>query len=105
VTEETLPASRRTAVSVLRLPIRPHLTPLARREALQGLLYISPWLIGFFVFTLLPTIATIGFSFTDIELAGQDAVNFVGLANYQKLLADPDVWADLSKMGFRPVGS
>jgi multiple sugar transport system permease protein len=59
------------------------------------LLYISPWLIGFFVFTLLPTIATIAFSFTDIELAGQDAVNFIGLENYQKLLTDPDVWQSL----------
>ena len=95
MTEEALPARRRTAVSVLRLPRRPHLTPLARREALQGLLFISPWLIGFLVFTLLPTIATLGFSFTDIELVGQDTVNFIGLANYQKLLADPDVWQSL----------
>ena len=39
---------------------------IARREALTGYLFISPWLIGFLVFTLLPTVATV-FSFTNID--------------------------------------
>ena len=95
MTEETLPASRRTAVAIPRLLHRPNLTPLGRREALQGLLFISPWLIGFLLFTLLPTVAALTMSFTNVELTGSEPLQFVGLANYQKLLADPDVWRSL----------
>jgi len=95
VTEETLPAQRRTAVSLPRLLRRPHLSPLERREALQGYLFISPWLIGFVVFTLLPMVAALIFSFTNIEITGGDALRFVGLENYQKLLTDPDVFNSL----------
>ena len=82
-------------MTVLRLPRRPHLTPLGRREALQGLAFLSPWLIGFLLFTLLPTLATLVFSFTDIDLGRQTPLEFVGLANYQKLLNDPDVYNSL----------
>ena len=35
---------------------RSRLSPLARREARQGLLYISPWLLGFIFLTLFPNV-------------------------------------------------
>ena len=35
------------------------LTPLARREARWGYLFISPWIIGFLLFTLVPMVATL----------------------------------------------
>jgi multiple sugar transport system permease protein len=95
VTEETLPVERRTAVALPRLLRRPHLSPLERREAFQGLLFISPWIIGFIVFTFLPMVAAFAFSFTNIEITGGDALRFVGLDNYQKLLVDPDVFNSL----------
>jgi multiple sugar transport system permease protein len=60
------------------------------------LLFISPWLIGFFIFTLLPTVATLIFSFTNVDLSSGEPFQFVGLANYQKLLADQDVFRSLT---------
>ena len=82
-------------MSLPRLLHRPHLTPLERREAFQGLLFISPWLIGFLVFTLVPTIATLIFSFSNVELTSGEPFRFVGLENYQKLLVDQDVFNSL----------
>jgi ABC-type sugar transport system permease subunit len=71
------------------------MSPLERREALWGLLFLSPWIIGFFLFTLLPTLATVVFSFTNLNLASSAPFAFVGLKNYQDLIADPQVWASL----------
>ncbi len=39
------------------------MTPLARREARWGLLFISPWIIGFVLLTLGPMIATLVLTF------------------------------------------
>ena len=59
------------------------MSPLKRREMRDGLLYISPWLLGFVLFTLLPIIASLIFSFTSISIT--DGIlskpNFVGFAN------------------------
>ena len=81
-----------------RLAHRPRLRklkPLERREALWGLLFITPWLVGFVLFTFLPTVATLIFSFTNLNLSSSAPFAFVGLKNYQDLLADPQVWASL----------
>jgi raffinose/stachyose/melibiose transport system permease protein len=45
-------------------------------------LALAPALIIFVVFQLLPSFATIGFSFTDITRTGYKEVSFVGLGNY-----------------------
>ena len=79
----------------LSLPRRRKLSPLERREALWGLLFISPWIVGFLLFTLLPTLATVIFSFTNLNLASSAPFGFVGLKNYQDLTTDPQVWASL----------
>ena len=44
----------RTRGRLRAAPRRRTATPLARREARQGLLFISPWIIGFLAFTLAP---------------------------------------------------
>ena len=62
---------------------------LAWRRALWGYVFISPWIIGFLIFTLGPMIATLGFTFTNINLEQAEPLQFVGLRNYQKLLSDP----------------
>lgn len=54
-----------------------------------GWLFLSPWLIGFFVFTFMPIVASLIFSFTDFTLTRPDQIKFVGLSNWVKLLADP----------------
>lgn len=66
----------------------------AKREALYGLLFISPWLIGFTIFTFLPMIASLVFSVTDLRL-DSDVVNFVGLQNYALLFRDRQIWHSL----------
>lgn len=71
------------------------LRPLARREALWGLLFLLPWIIGFLAFTFIPMIATLGFTFSNITLAQEEALRFVGLRNYENLFRDSKVWAAL----------
>jgi multiple sugar transport system permease protein len=51
-----------------------------------GLLFISPWIIGFFVFYLYPFLATLYYSFTRFTGFGNPV--FIGLANYDGLLHD-----------------
>jgi ABC-type sugar transport system permease subunit len=71
------------------------MTPLARREARQGYLLISPWILGFLAFTALPMLATLVFSFLNLTLTQEDPVRFVGLDNYARLASDSRVWASL----------
>lgn len=71
---------------------RLRLSPLARREAAWGLLFLSPWLFGFAAFTVIPMVATLGFTFTNINLAQEEPLQFVGLKNYADLLSDGQVW-------------
>lgn len=61
---------------------------IARREQMWGYIFISPWIIGFILFTFLPMAAALVFSFTDFDLRRPDEINFVGLENYQRLLSD-----------------
>ena len=72
-----------------------HMSPLARREARWGLLFIAPWIVGFLLFTLFPMIATLIFSLTNITLSQDQPLQFVGLSNYQALLNDQQAWAAL----------
>jgi multiple sugar transport system permease protein len=67
---------------------------LATREAIEGYLYIAPWLIGFVLFILGPTIASLGLSFTRFEIVNAPVWN--GLANYREaLFEDPIFWQSL----------
>jgi multiple sugar transport system permease protein len=74
-------------------PTRPRrgrmaMTP-GRREALWGLVFVGPWVVGFLLFTLGPLIASLVLSFTNFNLVRPEAVEFVGLANYAQLTTDP----------------
>jgi ABC-type sugar transport system permease subunit len=69
--------------------------PLARREMLLGLAFLSPWIIGFLAFTFLPMIATFIFSFLDLEITDGilSAPKFIGVDNYAQYFKDGQVWA------------
>jgi len=67
---------------------------MARREALLFYLCISPWLLGFFLFTLGPVIASLFFSFTRWDLLTPPVPT--GLRNYARMLDDPLFWQSLS---------
>jgi multiple sugar transport system permease protein len=71
------------------------MSPLARREARQGLLFISPWIIGFLAFTLFPMVATFAFTFLNVTLRQEEPLQFVGLDNYVTLARDQQVWSSL----------
>lgn len=62
----------------------------ARREARAFYLFISPWIIGFLVFSLGPIIAAFYFSLTNLHALNiHDGLpQFIGLKNYTNMLAD-----------------
>jgi multiple sugar transport system permease protein len=70
------------------------MTP-SRREALWGLVFVGPWIIGFALFTIGPLIASLVLSFTDFNLVRPEAMQFIGFANYAELASDPLVWQGL----------
>ena len=55
-------------------------------EARAGWLAISPWIIGFVVFTAFPFVSSLYFSFTQYDVISSP--EWVGLENYQRLLTD-----------------
>jgi len=58
----------------------------AKREALYGYLTISPWIVGFVVFTSGPIIASFVISLFDTDFLTH--WNFVGWNNYAEMVAD-----------------
>jgi len=78
-----------------------NMSTLARRESSWGLLFLSPWIIGFLAFTLLPMIATLFFSFLNLRIT--DGIlsppHFAGLENYRQLFKDPQVWSTSTTPG------
>jgi multiple sugar transport system permease protein len=74
---------------------RPHRRlSLAQREALWAYTFISPWLIGFLVFTVGPMLASLYFSFTDYDIVSSP--KWIGLTNYFNLMHDELFWHSLS---------
>ena len=63
------------------------------RSVLRGLLFASPWIVGFVIFQLIPIVASAYFSLTNFNLF-QDP-QFVGLRNYQRLASDALFWKSL----------
>src|ERR1044072_7437428 len=73
--------------SSLRTKARP------RRQAFGewrhwGLVLISPWLIGFVLFKLIPILSSLVLSLTDFYLLEPGKTQFVGLHNYIVALKD-----------------
>src|ERR1700737_1570996 len=66
---------------------------MAHRSLVRGLLFASPWIVGFLIFQLIPIVASAYYSFTNFNLF-QDP-QFVGLRNYQHLLSDELFWKSL----------
>lgn len=62
---------------------------MRRGETRAAWLFISPWVIGFVVFTAYPVLYTAYLSLTDYDVINDP--NFVGLENFRTLLEDPKV--------------
>ena len=66
-------------------------TPLARQDAFYGYLFILPQMLGYFLFVLGPLVAVFIFSTQNRGLL-TPTVDFVGLANYERLLTGDDLF-------------
>lgn len=70
-------------VSLPRRPVAPKRSGAAfREEAISGIVAISPWVIGFLIFTAGPLIASAYLSFTRYDVLRPP--KFIGLDNYQR---------------------
>lgn len=68
-------------------------SPLERRKLALGLLFISPWIVGFLAFTVYPIFYTLRISFTRYSGFGEPM--WIGLANYKALWTDTVFWDSL----------
>ncbi len=59
------------------------------RETRPALLFLSPWIFGFLLFTLYPVVYTGYLSFTDYDVINDPS--FVGFDNFRELIHDPKV--------------
>lgn len=67
------------------------MTKTEKRNQVMGLLFISPWLLGFLLFALFPLLASLYYSMTNYDFIRDP--QFIGLTNYVRLFtSDPDFW-------------
>lgn len=55
-----------------------------RRNAV-AYVFLTPWLLGFFVLTLYPMLYSLWLSFTDYDFTKPDSTQWIGLGNYLKM--------------------
>lgn len=70
-------------------------SPARRREALEGILYLSPWIIGFVLFVAGPLFASLYLSFTKYNVLRPP--QFIGLQNFVTAFTNdplflPSIW-------------
>lgn len=66
---------------------------LRRKEAWMGVLFASPWIVGFCGFMLYPVVASMYFSFCDYSVLRKPI--WIGTDNYSELLSDELFWVAL----------
>jgi multiple sugar transport system permease protein len=65
-----------------------------RREMLFGLLFVSPWLLGFALFTLYPMASSLYYSFTSYHITGSP--RWIGWGNFQEMFTQDNLfWISL----------
>jgi multiple sugar transport system permease protein len=69
---------------------------LAQRERNWGLFFLSPWIVGFFLFTALPMVVSLIYSFASFDFIHPEAgMRFAGLHNWFRLYNDAQVYSSL----------
>ncbi len=69
-----------------------------RKENITGYAFITPYVLLFLVFTGIPFICSIVFSFTNMTYISKlDNLKFVGFANFIKMFQSPEVMAALGR--------
>jgi multiple sugar transport system permease protein len=69
------------------------LSKLRRKENIEGWIGISPWLIGFILFQLIPIGMSLYMSFTDWHITR--GASWIGLENYKNMFHTQDFWISL----------
>ncbi|MCI6920990.1 MAG: sugar ABC transporter permease [Lachnospiraceae bacterium] len=72
-----------------------------KKEAKWFYIFICPWIIGFCVFTAVPMVTSLYYSFTDNSLFAPG--KFVGLKNYIKIASDEMFWKALGNTFYYAV--
>jgi multiple sugar transport system permease protein len=68
---------------------------MTRKDLLTGLLFISPWIIGFLCFTAYPLVSSFYYSLTDYDIINPPV--FVGMENYKTLFTGDDLFYKVLK--------
>ena len=63
---------------------------IRNRNLRNGLLFVSPWILGFLAFQLYPIVYSLQLSFT--RYSGFGSPTPIGLDNFRRLFADPLFW-------------
>jgi ABC-type sugar transport system permease subunit len=66
-----------------------------QQEARVGLLFLSPWLVGFILLKALPIMAALVISLTDFKMLSPGSTKFIGLENYAHFFRDSAAGASL----------
>ncbi|MBZ0307879.1 MAG: sugar ABC transporter permease, partial [Anaerolineae bacterium] len=73
-----------------------------RRNNFVGFLFISPWLIGFILFSVIPIGASLILAFTDYNLLRAEG-EFIGLDNFERMFYEDARYWKAVKATFRYV--
>lgn len=73
----------------------------ARREAIEGFIFIMPWALGYLLFRLGPLLASLYLSVTNYD--GSSTPQYVGLDNYQYLFTQDPRFVDSLRSTFQFV--
>ena len=75
-----------------RPKFKTRMSALQKKEALWGLFFLLPWIIGFIALYLFPMLASFGFSLLDFNPAVPDQAQYIGFDNWRRaLFEDPEV--------------
>ncbi|MEN9937646.1 MAG: hypothetical protein RLZZ387_4225 [Chloroflexota bacterium] len=86
---QTLPRPKKKAALFGLIPAG----KIERKEALWFWFFISPWVIGFLVFTMYPIIMSAYYSLTTYNISSPP--RFIGFSNYTNLFKDSVFWKSL----------
>src|SRR5215207_3130947 len=78
---------------MMQSSFKPPRLSLARRDSLWAYAFITPWILGFIIFTVGPMLASLFFSFTEYDIVS--APRWIGLKNYTNLFHDELFWHSL----------
>lgn len=79
------------------------MTKSARRDLRNGLLFASPYIVGFLAFTLYPFAASVYYSFCSFNAI--DPPVWTGLSNYRQMLGDKYLHTSLYNTFYYTLGS